>query len=704
MRFRYFGAFASGALLVACGDPLPTETVAPPTLILAASTTTLDVGDEVTLDWSSTGADSCSASGDWSGARPTTGSQTLQVTSAGEYSYTLACSGSGGVDTDVVSVSATGNPAISLSVDPSFLVVGEATTVTWSTAPGQTCTATEDWSGTKAASGSESVTITRQGENYIDIYCDGPQGKGFTSLPVYATAVDMSLTATPDTLTSRGLVTLEWSSTNAASCLAQRDWRGTKDPVGTQQVRLTMPGAYSFYLECGDFSDLNSKTVTVQVNPEALAFNAFPNKLHIGDPVTLSWTAQDAANCTAGGAWSGELPAAGTQTLTVAAAGTSTFEITCGDESRATSVFASVAPALPPATNYRLTPDHAGAVEFTPAPVFPGSPAWTVGFDAELAQPLIAEGLVFVASENPYFYGMFLHALDADDGTTVWGPIEFPGTYWYAMLAYDDGRLFVLNGDGVLRAFEAATGTPQWSVTVPRMYLYRRPPTAMGGRVFVSGSGISSVAALDASNGDLLWHSSNGTADASPTVVSSGLYLTSQCAAWNSLPATGALIWRVSSGCSSSSGNTVPVRDGRVYAYLLQGLADGGNILDAASGAPIAASRSAIHIPAVAATRYFVVDQQRVLHGVDIATNEELWSFAGDGLLYTSPIVINDRVVIASSAGNVYAVDAATGIQQWAGTTGAGSAYAPLIDGITAGEGWLAVPAGNVLRAWKLVP
>lgn len=703
MRFRYFGVLAMGALLAACGDQLPTESPVAPTVTLTASTTGLEVGEEVILDWSSTGADTCSASGDWSGARPTTGSQTLLLTSAGEYSYTLACSGTGGIATYSVSVSATGNPAISLSVDPSFLVVGEATTVTWSTAPGQTCTASEDWSGAKPASGTESVTITRQGTNYIDIECSGPQGTGFTSLPVHATAVAMTFTATPETLPSRELVTLEWSSTNAVSCLAQGDWRGTKGPDGTQQVRLTMPGEYSFYLECGDFSDQNSKTVTVQVNPEALAFNAFPKRLHIGDPVTLSWTAQDAANCTAGGAWSGELPAAGTQTVTVASAGTSTFEITCGDENRAANVFASAAPALPPATNFRLTPDHAGAVEFTPAPTFPGSPTWTVEFDAELAHPLIAEGLVFVASENPYFYGMFLHALDADDGTTVWGPVEIPGTYWSAMLAYDDGKLFVLNNDGVLRAFEAATGTPQWSVNVPRTYSYSRPPTAMGGLVFITGSGISSVVALDGSNGDLLWHSSNGTSDASPTVVSSGLYLTSQCDAWDSLPATGALIWHVSSGCSSPFGETVPVRDGRLYAYLLRGLADGMNILDAASGAPIEAS-SSTRMPAVAATRYFVLDEEDVLHGVDIATNEVLWSFAGDGLLYTSPIVINDSVVIASSAGNIYAVDAATGIQQWLGATGAGSAYTPLIDGITAGEGWLVVPAGNVLRAWKLVP
>ena len=87
-----------------------------------------------------------------------------------------------------------------------------------------------------------------------------------------------------------------------------------------------------------------------------------------------------------------------------------------------------------------------------------------------------------------------------------------------------------------------------------------------------------------------------------------------------------------------------------------------------------------------------------------------LWSFAGDGHLNTSPVVVNNNVFIGSSTGNLYGLNATTGTQVWLQNLGAAipagagwSAFSPFT-GLTAGDGLLMVPAGTSLTAFKLVP
>lgn len=67
----------------------------PPTVSLSAGPVSVTAGQSATLTWSSTNADSCTASGAWSGAQPTSGSLStgaLNQTST----YALFCSGTGG--------------------------------------------------------------------------------------------------------------------------------------------------------------------------------------------------------------------------------------------------------------------------------------------------------------------------------------------------------------------------------------------------------------------------------------------------------------------------------------------------------------------------------------------------------------------------------------------------------------------------------
>ena len=88
-------------ILVSCGgggggggDSTP---VAPlPTVSFSANPTSQEINNNVTLTWSSSNASSCSASGGWSGSKGTSGSESVQITSVGNITFSISCSGTGG--------------------------------------------------------------------------------------------------------------------------------------------------------------------------------------------------------------------------------------------------------------------------------------------------------------------------------------------------------------------------------------------------------------------------------------------------------------------------------------------------------------------------------------------------------------------------------------------------------------------------------
>ena len=90
-----------------------TVTPAPPTVRLTASATSAYVGQLITLTWSALSVTSCTASGDWSGAQPVSGSKTIIPTTAATLTYTLACTGPEGNASSSVAV-VVNTPSVSL--------------------------------------------------------------------------------------------------------------------------------------------------------------------------------------------------------------------------------------------------------------------------------------------------------------------------------------------------------------------------------------------------------------------------------------------------------------------------------------------------------------------------------------------------------------------------------------------------------------
>jgi len=100
------------------GGSAPTSTSSPPpTVSLSSSAAGVFVGQPAALTWSSTNATSCTASGSWSGTEPTSGTASVTPTSAGNATYTLTCTSTGGQANASVTIAAV---AASLSLTNSF--------------------------------------------------------------------------------------------------------------------------------------------------------------------------------------------------------------------------------------------------------------------------------------------------------------------------------------------------------------------------------------------------------------------------------------------------------------------------------------------------------------------------------------------------------------------------------------------------------
>ena len=233
-----------------------------PTVSLVASPSLIDAGQgqSATLSWSSTDADSCMASGAWSGTRSATGSENLSpsVTST----YTLTCTGDGGSASDTVTVTVNQAPVpvpvVNLSTTPSTIDQGQSATLSWNSTDASSCTASGAWIGDRATSGTEVVSPTVTSDYTITCAGDGGSDSATVTVTVNAPPPPtVTLTASPTRVSRGGTITLNWTSTDATSCSASGDWTGAKPITGPQSITINSP--VTFTLTCsGDGGSASS--------------------------------------------------------------------------------------------------------------------------------------------------------------------------------------------------------------------------------------------------------------------------------------------------------------------------------------------------------------------------------------------------------------------------------------------------------------
>lgn len=357
---------AAAALAGCNADNGPTQTIVspPPPLpqvTLTAAPTTSAIGGSSTLTWTTSNATACTASGAWSGARATSGTaSTGAFTSPGTYSYVLTCTGAGGSasSTATVMVGATAAPVVSIRVSPASIAPGGSSTISWSATNATACTASGAWSGSRAASGSESTGAVATAGNYdYTLTCSGAGGSGSNTatLTVSSTpAPTVTLTANPTQVANGGSSTLTWSSTNASACSASGRWTGARTPSGRETVGpLTATGLNSYTLTCsGTNNGSAAATATVAVGavpPPTVTISVAPASIGAGDSATLTWSSTDASACTASGSWSGSQNTSGmASTGALNTAGVYSYSLSCSGPSGSAANSATLTVAGPP--------------------------------------------------------------------------------------------------------------------------------------------------------------------------------------------------------------------------------------------------------------------------------------------------------------------------------------------------------------------
>lgn len=356
------------------------------------------------------------------------------------------------------------------------------------------------------------------------------------------------------------------------------------------------------------------------------------------------------------------------------------------------------APPASQAVAFQLNARHDG---FQPGSglVLPLVKKWSVDLHGSISYPLIAEGRVFVTVGSIGDLGTTLYALDAHTGAMLWEPVFMPGSEAWSNAAYDRGKVFVINFEGNVRAFDAATGALLWSIQVSQEFEGVHPPTAFAGTLFI-GAG-DAAWAVDEASGKILWKRSlSWGTSCVPVVDRKGVYLPVGCEQAAALcPSSGAVLWHRESECIGEGERTAVLFGDRLY---LRAKYQPNRIVDAATGVDQGTFESD-EAPAFDGVRAFFLSKG-ALRAEDLATGETLWSFSGEGgKLVSAPIIAGDQIYVGSELGELHALDTVTGNVLWSGKVGA-AIHAPResdisapFTGLATADGVLVVPADHFL-------
>ncbi len=302
------GGVTSKSVTIIVGPPNPA-----PTLNFSASSLSVELNSSVTLSWSADHANLCLASGDWNGSKDFSGSESTGSLDRNK-TYILTCSNSAGSISRILTISVKAPyfpaPTLTFSANKTIVLSGQPVKLSWSSSDASSCAASGDWSGSKAASGSENTENIFSDKNYT-LSCNGAGGS--ISQNISVTVVfppELNFSVDSANVPYGGTTALSWDSKMTTQCSVSDNvswWsdlllHGEKDtPVMTSSRNYTItcsgPG--------GTIS--RSALVTVEaplVNP-TLDFSSDSYNLPFNSSTTLSWTSQNAQFCVASGDWSG---------------------------------------------------------------------------------------------------------------------------------------------------------------------------------------------------------------------------------------------------------------------------------------------------------------------------------------------------------------------------------------------------------------
>jgi len=242
--------------------------IAPPTVTLSASPTSIAPGASSDLTWSTTNATSCTASNGWTGTKGISGTQSVSpgVTTT----YTLDCVGVGGSANGVRSVA-----VVPVPVSSKFKI-GDGVQTSSSLNVRSTPGITEGTIAGKQPLGAFGTVIggptVASSNTWWNIdYVNSPDGwstEGYlaktTITPPLPNQPTLSFYPNPTSIAPGSSSDFTWSTTNATSCTASGGWTGTKGTSGTQSVSPTVTTTYTMTCTGSQGSVTKSVNVSIQ--------------------------------------------------------------------------------------------------------------------------------------------------------------------------------------------------------------------------------------------------------------------------------------------------------------------------------------------------------------------------------------------------------------------------------------------------------
>jgi len=306
-----------------------------PGVSLSANPTSVPSGATTTLTWSSSDANSCTASGGWSGTKATSGTETSAALTANT-TFTLTCANtSGGSTARSATVTIASNPAptVNFSASPGSVAIGGSSTLNWTTSNATSCTGSgglSGWAGAKPTTGSANVGPINAATTFT-LACTGNGGTTSRNTTINLLAAPtLNFSADPTTVSAGGRSTLTWSTQNVTACAATGAWTGPKATSGSEQSPVINANS-TFDLQCTGAGGTTGRSVTVNVGTTpapTVTISASPASVGVNGTSTLTWSSTNATSCTASNGWSGTKATSGSEG-TSALSNTTTYTLTC---------------------------------------------------------------------------------------------------------------------------------------------------------------------------------------------------------------------------------------------------------------------------------------------------------------------------------------------------------------------------------------
>ncbi len=248
--------------------PPPAQT---PVVSLTATPQSITAGSTTGLTWSASNADSCTASGGWSGSRPVSGALTAGPLNQNT-TYTLTCVNAVG-DSSAQSVTVTvtepdaAQPQLDFYAQPNSVQIGQSSVLYWSAVDATRCYASGAWSGDKALVDSEPVWLDHE-VTYV-LTCENGSNTVTRSATVQVVSPDaptVSIQAVPTTIPAGATSILTWSSVGATGCEASGGWTGSRAVSGTETVG-PLSATTSYSLVCTGAGGPTQRVISVTVEP-----------------------------------------------------------------------------------------------------------------------------------------------------------------------------------------------------------------------------------------------------------------------------------------------------------------------------------------------------------------------------------------------------------------------------------------------------